>query len=181
MSFFILPFEIISLISFFCIYLKHVVDLLCCLISYFIFYYHWGNSFNILTWCKLLINNASPLSFSSDVLNVFSFCANAELWTNGSNGMGTGAGTCESAKWLCVVSCLLFLLRDIPELSAQTHMQSSEACMSHALPWRQDVSLSKRTSCKVRQIYGLNNDLRFWQVSLIFIPSVCVQTWRTCC
>lgn len=79
---------------------------------------------------------------------------------------------------VCSHVCFIYCVTSLS--SAQTYMLSAEACVCHWLPWRQDVSLSKRSGCKVRQIYGLYNDLRFWQVSLIFIPSVCVQTWRTC-
>lgn len=79
---------------------------------------------------------------------------------------------------VCSHVCFIYCVTSLS--SAQTYMLSGEACVCHWLPWRQDVSLSKRSGCKVRQIYGLYNDLRFWQVSLIFIPSVCVQTWRTC-
>lgn len=80
--------------------------------------------------------------------------------------------------FVCSHVCFIYCVTSLS--SAQTYMLSAEACVCHWLPWRQDVSLSKRSGCKVRQIYGLYNDLRFWQVSLIFIPSVCVQTWRTC-
>lgn len=75
--------------------------------------------------------------------------------------------------------CFVYCVTSLSSLHIRT-CSRAKACMCHRLPWRQDVSLSKRSGCKIRQIYGLYNDLRFWQVSLIFIPSVCVQTWRTC-
>lgn len=80
---------------------------------------------------------------------------------------------------VCSHACFVYCVTPLSSLHICT-CSRAEVCVCHRLPWRQAVSLSERSGCKVRQIYGLYNELRFWQVSLIFIPSGCVKTWRTC-